>query len=63
MAVKKSKASAPEKMGELIADVTEETAVETYWHAAGRARMRKPPKGYPFVEELAHLLVQRFPRA
>jgi polyphosphate kinase 2 len=55
MATKKNMASAPEKKGELIADVKEETAVETYWHAAGRSKMRKPPKDYKYVEEIAHL--------
>jgi polyphosphate kinase 2 len=55
MATKKGLTSAPEKKGEVIADVKEETAVETYWHAAGRAKMRKPPENYKYVEEIAHL--------
>ena len=55
MAGKRNTASAPEKKGEVIADVREETAVETYWHAAGRSKMRKPPKNYKYVEEIAHL--------
>jgi polyphosphate kinase 2 len=55
MATKKNMGSAPEKKGEVIADVIEETAVETYWHAAGRSKMRKPPKNYKYVEEIAHL--------
>jgi polyphosphate kinase 2 len=55
MATKENKPSTPETKGELIADVKEEIAVETYWHAAGRSRMRKPPKDYKYIEELAHL--------
>ncbi len=55
MTTKKVPAAAPEKKGEVIADVREETAVETYWHAAGRSKMRKPPKNYKYIEEIAHL--------
>jgi polyphosphate kinase len=33
----------------------EVAAVEQYWHTAGRARLRKPPENYTYVEELAHL--------
>jgi len=45
----------PESSGEVIADVKEATKVEQYWHAAGRAKRRKPPKNYKYVEEIAHL--------
>jgi polyphosphate kinase len=31
------------------------TAVEQYWHAAGRPKARKPPKNYQYIDELAHL--------
>ncbi len=31
------------------------SAVEQYWHAAGRPRARRPPKDYSYVDELAHL--------
>ena len=55
MTTKKVPAAAPEKKGEVIADVREETAVETYWHAAGRSKMRTPPKNYKYIEEIAHL--------
>ena len=33
----------------------EVTAVEQYWHSAGRPKARKPPKDYKYVDELAHL--------
>jgi polyphosphate kinase len=33
----------------------EVTAVEQYWHTAERSKLRKPPKDYIYVEELAHL--------
>lgn len=46
MAAKEKPASAPEKKGAIIANVKEETAVETYWHAAGRSKMRRPPKNH-----------------
>src|SRR5471032_2501965 len=36
----------------------EVTAVEQYWHAAGRPKSRKPSKNYSYVEELAHLQVE-----
>ena len=36
-------------------DAKEVTAVEQYWHAAGRPKARKPRKDYTYVDELAHL--------
>ena len=36
-------------------DAKEVTAVEQYWHAAGRPKPRKPPKDYKYIDELAHL--------
>lgn len=54
MATKKKPASAPTTQSELLTDVAEETAVETYWHAAGRSKLRKPPKHYSYIEEIAH---------
>src|ERR1700693_6465123 len=33
----------------------EVTAVEQYWHAAGRPKSHNPPKDYKYVDELAHL--------
>lgn len=45
----------PEFSGEVIADVREATKIEQYWHSAGRAKQRKPPKNYKYVEEIAHL--------
>ncbi len=46
---------APESSGEVIADVKEAAKLEQYWHSAGRAKQRKPPKNYKYVEEIAHL--------
>ena len=39
----------------MLRDAKEITAVEQYWHAAGRPKSRKPPKDYKYVDELAHL--------
>src|SRR3989338_5424740 len=52
---KRKKVASPDKSGEVIADVKEATSVEQYWHSAGRAKMRKPPKNYKYIEEIAHL--------
>jgi len=46
---------APESSGEVIADAREATKLEQYWHSATRAKRRKPPKNYKYVEEIAHL--------
>jgi polyphosphate kinase 2 len=46
---------APEESGEVLADVKEATKIEQYWHSAARAKQRKPPKHYKYVEEIAHL--------
>ena len=53
--MKKKPAAAPENNGEIIKDAQEATAIESYWHAAGRAKLRKPPKNYKYIEEIAHL--------
>ncbi|TNC94897.1 MAG: hypothetical protein FD121_1492 [Gallionellaceae bacterium] len=53
--MKKKPAAAPEKNGEIIKDAKETTAIESYWHAAGKAKQRKPPKNYKYIEEIAHL--------
>jgi polyphosphate kinase 2 len=52
---RKKRALPPESSGEVIADVKEATRVEQYWHSAGRAKQRKPPRNYKYVEEIAHL--------
>jgi polyphosphate kinase len=44
--------------GEVLADAKETAAIEQYWHLAGRPKLRKPPKHYKYVEELAHLQVE-----
>jgi len=43
------------KPGEVVTDAKETTAVEQYWHSAERAKLRKPPKDYKYIEEIAHL--------
>ena len=53
----KKKVSAKPK-GEVMADAREVAAIEQYWHLAGRPKLRKPPKKYKYVEELAHLQVE-----
>ena len=65
MAVKKKRAlgAAPQKKrakagDEVLADAREVARIEQYWHRAGRTRPRKPPAGYKYVEELAHLQVE-----
>ena len=44
--------------GEVLADAKEKAKIDQYWHLAGRAKPRKPPKKYKYVEELAHLQVE-----
>ena len=44
--------------GEVLADAKEIAKIEQYWHLAGRAKPRKPPKNYKYIEELAHLQVE-----
>jgi polyphosphate kinase 2 (PPK2 family) len=53
--MKKKPAAAPENNGEIIKDAQEATAIESYWYMAGRAKLRKPPKNYKYIEEIAHL--------
>ena len=50
---KNRKSAAPEES--VLRDAKEITAVEQYWHAAGRPKLRKPPKDYKYIDELAHL--------
>jgi hypothetical protein len=44
--------------GEVPRDTKEITQIEQYWHVLGRAKLRKPPKDYNYVEELAHLQLE-----
>ena len=55
--MRKKKVSAKPK-GEVMADAKEVAAIEQYWHLAGQPTLRKPPKKYKYVEELAHLQVE-----
>jgi polyphosphate kinase 2 len=52
---KRRNSSLAENLGEVVADAKESIAVEQYWHSAGRAKLRKPPKNYNYIEEIAHL--------
>ncbi len=54
----KKKKRAKGNGGEVLADVKEAAKIEQYWHLAGRAKPRKPPKDYKYVKELAHLQVE-----
>ena len=42
-------------ISEIARDAREIVAVEQYWHLADRAKPRKPPKDYKYIEELASL--------
>ena len=55
---KASKARAGKANGEVLADVKESAAIEKVWHLAGRPKLRKPPKKYKYVEELANLEIE-----
>ena len=41
--------------GEVLRNAKETAKIEQYWHLLGKAKPRKPPKKYDYVEELAHL--------
>jgi polyphosphate kinase 2 len=44
--------------GEVLRNAKETTQIERYWHLLGRAKPRRPPKDYNYVEELAHLQLE-----
>ncbi|HYM31527.1 MAG TPA: polyphosphate kinase 2 [Candidatus Cybelea sp.] len=50
---KRSKPDAPKK--EVLSTATESLEIEQAWRVTGRPKLRKPPKKYDYVEELAHL--------
>ena len=54
----KKKEKRAKAAGEVLADAKEIAAIEQYWHMAGRPKLRKPPKKYKYIEELAHLQVE-----
>ena len=54
----KEKKKQPKANGEVLADVKEGAAIEQYWQLAARSKLRKPPKKYKYVKELAHLEVE-----
>ena len=58
MGKKKKKHKKDKGNGEVLADVKEAAAIEKIWHLAGRAKPRKPPKDYKYIDELAHLQVE-----
>ena len=41
--------------GEVLRNAKETTKIEQIWHILDRARPRKPPKKYDYVQELAYL--------
>ena len=50
------KKSRKEKVGgEVLRNAKETAKIEQYWHLRGKAKPRKPPKDYDYVEELAYL--------
>ncbi len=51
--MKNRKSAGPEES--VRRDAKEVTAIEQYWHAAGRPKSRKPAKNYKYIDELAHL--------
>jgi polyphosphate kinase 2 len=51
--MKKRKSAAPEES--VLRDTSEVTALEQYRHSVDRPKLRKPPKKYNYVDELAHL--------
>jgi polyphosphate kinase len=44
--------------GEVLRSAKETAQIEQYWHLLGRAKLRKPPKNYNYVEELARLQLE-----
>lgn len=44
--------------GEVLRNARETAKIERIWHVLGRARLRKPPKKYDYVEELAYLQLE-----
>jgi polyphosphate kinase 2 (PPK2 family) len=51
--VKNRKSVEPEES--VLRYAKEVTAVEQYWHTPHRPKPRKPPRGYKYINELAHL--------
>jgi len=51
--ITKQKSAQPQEL--VLRDAKETSALEQYWHLAERPKLRKPPKKYKYVEELAHL--------
>lgn len=44
--------------GEVLRNAIETAQIEQIWHVLGRAKLRKPPKKYNYVEELAYLQLE-----
>lgn len=44
--------------GEILRNAKETAKIEQIWHVLGPARLRKPPKKYDYVEELAYLQLE-----
>jgi len=52
------KHKAPKVGGEVLRNAKETAQIEQYWHVLGKAKPRKPPQKYKYVEELAHLQLE-----
>jgi polyphosphate kinase 2 len=50
--------AARRRLGEVVEDAREAAGLEQYWPVANRRRLRKPPRNYKYVEELAVLQVE-----
>ena len=50
---KKEKSSEPYE--EVLAEAKEVEAVQQYWPSTGESKLRKPPKDYKYIDELAYL--------
>ena len=44
--------------GEVLESAAETAKTEQYWILGNRSQPHKPPKGYKYVEELAHLQIE-----
>jgi polyphosphate kinase 2 (PPK2 family) len=51
---KRSASDLPKK-NEVLNTASESLEIEQAWRVTGRPKLRKPPKDYDYVEELAHL--------
>ena len=48
----------PKASGEVLRNAKETAKIEKIWHVLGQAKLRKPPRKYEYVEELAYLQLE-----